>query len=303
MSNILRDFLIAAIALTLIGIIIMIIALVIVGWNFKSLSTVEYETNTYELSGDFENIYIDAEITDIVLLTSNDDKCRIDCKETKNIKHKAEIADKTLRITSSDTRNWFERLTLFSFDTPKVMIYLPGREYSKFTEKNHTGDTEIPGDFSFKELTIESNTSNIDCRASAAGIVNISTSTGNVDLDSTKADSIKISVSTGHIELTSVEASGNAELGTSTGHVALKDTVIAEKLDISTGTGSVSFDNSDASELEVGTGTGSIRGSLRTPKIFIANSNTGSINAPETTTGGKCKLTTSTGSINIEIAE
>ena len=38
-----------------------------------------------------------------------------------------------------------------------------------------------------------------------------------------------------------------------------------------------------------------------TEKIFIAKTDTGEIKVPETTSGGKCKITTDTGDIKIEI--
>ena len=57
----------------------------------------------------------------------------------------------------------------------------------------------------------------------------------------------------------------------------------------------------DAAELEISTDTGDVKGSLLTEKVFITRSDTGRIRVPETVTGGKCKITTDTGNIEIEI--
>ena len=60
-------------------------------------------------------------------------------------------------------------------------------------------------------------------------------------------------------------------------------------------------DRSAPAELFVETDTGDVRGSLLTEKTFIVQTDTGSVDVPETTTGGKCEITTDTGDIEIEI--
>jgi len=42
-------------------------------------------------------------------------------------------------------------------------------------------------------------------------------------------------------------------------------------------------------------------GTILSDKIFIASSDTGNVFVPDTTSGGKCKITVSTGNINIKI--
>ena len=61
------------------------------------------------------------------------------------------------------------------------------------------------------------------------------------------------------------------------------------------------FDKIDAANLEINVGTGSVRGTLLSSKVFITKTSTGDENVPETTTGGVCKVTTSTGDIYIRI--
>ena len=49
------------------------------------------------------------------------------------------------------------------------------------------------------------------------------------------------------------------------------------------------------------TDTGKVVGSLLSEKVFIAETSTGKVSVPKTTTGGKCEITTSTGDIKIEV--
>jgi DUF4097 and DUF4098 domain-containing protein YvlB len=66
-------------------------------------------------------------------------------------------------------------------------------------------------------------------------------------------------------------------------------------------TGDVTFNGCDAAELLVEVSTGDVTGTLLTEKVFVVRSSSGKIDVPETITGGKCKITTSTGCIHIEI--
>ena len=61
------------------------------------------------------------------------------------------------------------------------------------------------------------------------------------------------------------------------------------------------FDKLDAENLEIETGTGDVRGTLLSSKIFMVKTSTGDIDVPETTTGGICKVKTSTGEVYIRI--
>ena len=60
------------------------------------------------------------------------------------------------------------------------------------------------------------------------------------------------------------------------------------------------FDRCDAAELSITTDTGDVKGTLLSDKVFIARTDTGRVHVPETTNGGKCKITTSTGDIIFE---
>jgi DUF4097 and DUF4098 domain-containing protein YvlB len=61
----------------------------------------------------------------------------------------------------------------------------------------------------------------------------------------------------------------------------------------------VNFNACDATEIFVKTSTGNVAGSLLSSKVFIANTSTGSIDVPKTTSGGRCEIITSTGNIKI----
>ena len=66
-------------------------------------------------------------------------------------------------------------------------------------------------------------------------------------------------------------------------------------------TGNVNFDGSDAAEIFVKTSTGKVTGNFLTDKVFITQTDTGTVAVPKTVTGGRCKIATDTGDIEIKI--
>ena len=91
------------------------------------------------------------------------------------------------------------------------------------------------------------------------------------------------------------------KISTSTGDITLKDVIAGDGITIDTSTGDVEFDGSDANWLSISTSTGEVSGTLLSDKIFEADTSTGDVELPKTTTGGSCKIKTNTGDIEINI--
>ncbi|MBO4219762.1 MAG: DUF4097 family beta strand repeat protein, partial [Clostridia bacterium] len=136
-----------------------------------------------------------------------------------------------------------------------------------------------------------------------AGEINITVSIGSVTAESiTCRGAFSVKTSTGRTLLKNAEcAAFSAE--SRTGAVSLENVIASESLSIDVRTGSVHFDRCDANEIRVKSTTGSVSGTLLSDKIFNAKASTGSVRVPDSSSGGKCEITTSTGSINIEIAK
>ena len=72
-------------------------------FDVSKLDKTEYETNTYIVSEDFEKIKINTKETDIVLLASEDNTCKVICVEQKKLKHSVSAENGTLQISEMDT--------------------------------------------------------------------------------------------------------------------------------------------------------------------------------------------------------
>ena len=269
-------------------------------WDFTKLSTVTYVTNTYEVNDEFDKISINVDTTEIEFVPTENETCSIVSFEAEQVKHSATVQNGALVVGTVDTRKWHDHICI-SLGSPKMTVYLPQNEYASLIIETDTGDINIPKDFAFDKIEIDGDTSDVSCFAPVANVLDVELSTGDIIIDSITADQIKLTATTGEIAVNSVTAKNNIDIETDTGTITLKNVVATGTISIESDTGDVRFEGSDAIEISVKTDTGDVTGTLLSEKVFITETSTGSINVPKTTSGGKCKITTSTGDINISI--
>lgn len=319
-----------------IGILIMLVSLVSCGFNFKKLSGNDIQTSEYEITDAFENIHVLADTEDIKFLPSESGSVKVVCKnEEKRMSHSVAVNSGTLEIKPCDERKWYDRVDMFSFEESEIIVYLPVSEYGALKIEADTSDVEISKGFTFSNIDINLSTGDTDCRASATEFIKIGVSTGEVDVEDVTVGALDISASTGDIELKNVNAASisvktntgdlkasnlnvsgeiNRECSTgesefenvncgsfsskgTTGILTLVRFVAAGMMNIERSNGDVTLRESDAGEILIQTSTGDVNATLLTAKVFITNTSTGKIRVPESTTGEKCKIVTSTGDI------
>ena len=320
MSKKTKVWLIVAASLIFAGLLIFCGAAATVNWDFRKLGTSKYQTHSAQIMENFDNISIDTDTADIFFVPSTDGICLVEYYEKDDVCYSAVVRDNTLNIKREDYREWYKYIS-FNFEKPKITIYLPNMQYNSLYIKESTGDIVIPKTFSFKDADITLSTGDVEFSA-VSDAVKIKTSTGDVDVEDTTLGSLDVCTSTGDISLENIRCADDMQVEVTTGEVEienvtcknltpngdtgsilLENTIATQKLSVTRDTGSVKFEKSDAAEIVVKTDTGKITGSLLTNKVFIAHSDTGFINVPQTTTGGKCRLTTDTGKIIIEIVK
>lgn len=316
-----KAWLIAGVSLVIVGMIMFISSMAKYKWDFTELSTERYETNTYDIINEkFENLSISTDTADIVLALSDDGKCRVVCYEEEKAKHSVTVKNDMLTIEQTDKKSWYDGIGI-DFDSPKITVYLPQSEYSSLYIDGSVGTVEIPKEFKFKNAEISLSTSDINFSATASEIIKIETSTGNINLKSLSAGKLDLSSETGEITVSNTVCKGEIKITTNvgvtkltnikcenfisigyTGDISLRNVCAEGKLSIERSTGCVNFDKSDAAEISVKTDTGDITGSLLSEKVFVAQSDTGDVNVPKTTSGGKCVINTDNGNVRIELS-
>ncbi len=317
MSNSTKIWLIIAASLVVLGLVMFSISMSMNHWDFKKLSSVEYETNVYELNDEFNHILINTNTADILFVTSENQNCKVVCYEEKNMKHSVAVKDGVLTINSLNQKNWYEYIGV-NFDNPKITVYLPEGQYNSIVIKEDTGDINIPKDFKFENMDISSSTGYVKNFASAE-FIKIHTSTGAIDIEAVTSKNIDLAVSTGKVTVKNIDCDGDFKVDVSTGKVEITDVrcknlisegntgditlenvVASEKFYVKRSTGDVKFDSCDAFEIFVETSTGDVTGDFLTEKSFDLTTDTGKIDVPKNTNGGKCEIITDTGDIKIK---
>lgn len=295
-----KKWLMTAAVMVVLGLILFAAVMTAYQWDFTKLSTVTYETNTYEISEEFHSISVNTDTADLVFAASPDERCSVVCYEAEKAGHSAEVRDGTLTIAVVDKREWYDYIGI-SIGAPKITVYLPEREYASVCIQESTGDVEIPKDFKFESMDISVSTGDICVKGVTAGMLDLSVSTGKVTVVGVSCEGdVTIDVSTGKAEVTDVRCKNLISAG-STGDIVLENVIASEKISVVRTTGDVLLDGCDGAELFLKSSTGDIEGTLLTEKVFLAESSTGSIDVPDTFTGGKCEISADTGDIHIRI--
>jgi len=319
MSKTTKGWLIAATLLTVIGCILMGGVMIMLKWEFSKLSTVTYETNEYTVNEAFQGLSITSETADIELVPSENGKVSVVCHEQTNQKHTVAVENGTLVVRLNDTRKWYEYIGIH-FGTPCITVYLPAGDYGALTIKESTGDIKIPENFIFERVDVTASTGDVTVQASATDAIRVKTDTGSIRTEKLSAKALDLAVSTGKVTLSQITCEGDISIKVSTGKTELRDVtcrslassgstgrlslhnvIAADAFSIRRSTGDVRFDHCDAASIFVETDTGDISGTLLTAKRFVAETSTGNVRVPQTDSGGKCEIHTTTGDITIAI--
>ena len=294
-----KKYIIIATSLLVLGSILFGGAMTVLKWNFKSLSTKKYQNSVHAVTDSFQDIDIRAVNADVILRPATDDTDTVTCFEEKRLPYTVSVADGVLRIEPSDNRKWYDYIGI-DFHSPSIPISLPKGDYGALTASLSTGGISLPEGFSFGETAISASTGQVTLDGTKTDALAISVSTGKISLSGVTAGDTRISVSTGKVSLSDCRLASLDTKG-ATGYIFMKNTLIDGKLSIKRSTGDVEMEACDAGEIYIKTSTGDVTGSLLSDKIVFADANTGKVDIPQSTSGGKCEIETDTGDIKIKL--
>lgn len=319
MQKAMKIWLMAACAAILLGLFIFGGTMTMLQWNFGTFSTGKYETNTHAISGEYQGISIITDTADVTFVPSEDASSSVVCLEQEKAKHAVAVKDSRLVIEIEDTRKWYERIGFF-WPSTKITVTIPRGAYGSLSIKSSTGNVEIPEAFTFESIDVSESTGDVISRASVSAFVKIKTSTGDIRIEGISADTLDLSVSTGAVTVSQTACKNDVKISVSTGKTVMTDTacrnltstgstgcmalekvIASENLSVTRTTGDITLDRCDAAALSLKTDTGNVTGSLLTDKVFLAHTDTGRVNVPATSEGGKCQIHTDTGNIRFRI--
>ena len=275
-----KIWLIVAASLILIGVVAFGGVMMSLKWNFTALTTVKYETNTYEIDESFSDIKVVCDTSDIGFVPCEEEGVRVVCYERSSSKYSVNVKDGALEIKVENSGKWYEYIGI-NFSSPKITVYLPEKVYANIEIKTSTGDVSL-GSVSADNVSVSVRTGDVKIsNASISEKLAITVTTGDANVENTTCKSLVSKGNTGDILLDRVRAE--------------------DRIEITRSTGDVTFKESDADSIFVATGTGEVKGSLLTGKTFTVKTSTGDVNVPKNSEGGTCNITTSTGDVKITV--
>lgn len=275
-----KGFIIAAVVLISLGIILFVSALIASGFDFKGAGAWKTTVKGLDIAEPFHNVTIETTTADVLLIRSENGACRVVYDDIDDLELTANVENGVLKVNYVDERKWFDRITLW---TPKltVTVYLPASSFESVAVASKTGDILI---------------SDLEADNMALAVT-----TGDILLSSVRlSKDLSAAVTTGELSVSDLTCRNLVSDG-STGDISLSNVIASERMDLKRSTGDVHFDKCDAANIKVKTSTGDVSGSLLSGKVFVAKSSTGRVSVPDSSSGGQCEVTTSTGDIKLQV--
>ena len=293
----------------------------------------------YPVAEPFTALEIHAIDGDVRLLPSTDGKCRVECMENEEQTHRVEVRGSTLYV-ERQLRNRVG-VTFSPIERDYIRIYLPESDYEKLILETSSGDVECPAEFSFGEASVSTSSGDVAFRSGVEGALTVSATSGEVEVSGVSLGSLSISAASGDIRLKGVDA-GDLSLSAVSGDIALKEATLSGEGRLNTSSGDLRLENvscaslalesssgtkyltdvlvsgelrsestsgdltllrCDAASLYLRATSGEVRGSLRTEKVFFTDTSSGSVKVPQSMSGGKCEIHTTSGDIKLTVGE
>ncbi|MDV4152008.1 DUF4097 family beta strand repeat-containing protein [Clostridium sp. AL.422] len=319
-----------------VGIIVTIafIAIVLIV-AFTNKNTID----NYEINESFEKIDIRNSEYDVSFVLVPDGEGKVVIKGSNKINHTVNVKNDTLTIIQNDRLSWYKHIRIGWRDTMSITVYLPESEYMSINLKTASGDIEIPDNFSFRKAELLSTSGDISFMSNTSELLSVNSTSGDINLKNSEDGSIMAESTSGEITVADMSTSEmnikttsgdinikNSERGSimaesTSGDIIVSDTSPYELYlkttsgDIETNfvkvndiavlesnSGDIEIDKSDATSFNVKTKSGDVKGRILSSKKFITETNSGKVKIPDSDpSAGICDITTSSGSIEIEI--
>lgn len=331
---------ISALAL-LLGCVLVMSAFLMIGFDFSKLDSSSMTKTERLIEGAFSDIDVTLLEQDLQILPSPDGVCRLSYYENERFWLELTVDEGVLCIKQHDMRDWQDYVNIVDMDEERATLYLPEGSYGTLSVKGSSMDLTLERELSFNRLAVDTGTGNVLSYAELwegasidggsgdvhlenviGGSVWVECSTGDITLQHCAAEEITLSLTSGDIEMADVVAykidvetnTGSIEierstpgaltLKTTTGDIELENVSVQGELQVQTTSGDVSFSCLDAASLVIKLSTGDVEGTLLSGKVFEASTASGSVRVPQSDpTGGACKITTTTGDIEIDYAK
>lgn len=310
--------LLVAVLLVVLGAALGVGAALLGDLTLEGLDAQELVTETIPITEDFQNISINDSFSDIYFLPSEDDTCKLVFTRLTDVTYTAGVEGDTLAITGEDGRKWYEMIQFGpGWGELEMVVYLPETQYRDLTITSGAGDLKIPSNFVFDFALLTTASGDVIFRGGVEKALTLQTASGDILAENVRAESIQINTASGTIALNTVTVGGNLNLdstsgdldltgvmcgeltaNSSSGEMACRDVLAERTIQMDSASGEIRLVDCDASSLVLTSSSGDITGTLLTPKVYQAESDSGNAKVPDSTQGGPCEIHTSSGDIH-----
>lgn len=292
---------IIAVCLIAVGFIAALTAAMMKGFNFTELNTMRIETKTYEIKEDFNDIIIQSTNSEIDFVLSMDDQCKVVCRQADSMANSVIAQDGELKIIQKDSRKWYDYFGFNFSKNASLTIYLPKKEYNSLALKTVSADALVPEELVFNEAQLASTSGDITFMANAKNKLLLKSTSGDVIAENISGNLVEAKTTSGEIFLSDISSS-EIRANSTSGDIKISSSTAENYAQLESTSGSVIIDGFDAEDLVIKTVSGNAKGTLLTPKDFTTNTVSGRIRVPSSQSGaGRCKISTTSGNISIEI--
>lgn len=257
------------------------------------------ETKSYDIDESFSVISIEDVECGIKIQRSPDNRCKVICpiRADGSIYRTAEADNGVLRIERHDKGGLSG---FFNLPTADLEVYLPEGEYEKLAVYSTSGRIVVDEDLRFESVRLESVSGSIKMFADVKDELRAESTSGRVSVENASPEKLTAKSKSGSISLSRIR-SEDIDASTVSGKIELCDVIASSRLNAESVSGSVELDRCDADRITIESTSGSVKGTLLSDKTFTVRSSTGSVDVPFSVSGGECEISTTSGSIKIEI--
>lgn len=258
-----------------------------------------FETKSYEINEHFSDIEVEDVECGIKIQRSPDNRCRVICpvRADGSVYRTAEVNNGVLRIERHDKGKLF---SFFSLPPADIEVYLPEGEYGKLTAYSTSGRIAVDEGLNFESARLESVSGSIEMYSDVKDELRAESTSGRVTVENASPERLTAKNKSGSVSLSRIR-SEDIDASTVSGRIELCNVIASSHLNAESVSGSVELDRCDADRIRIESTSGSVKGTLLSDKIFTARSASGSVDVPRSASGGECEISTTSGSIKIEI--
>ena len=269
-----------AFCLVILGILLIAVGGMIMGFNFDKLDTATYIERNETVEGFFTDIEIDCAASDVTVLPSPDGVCRVVSRLNQDVDYSVSVDNGKLKVQYGPFE-WYRHLGIHFLKKVYITVYLPEKQYQSLKL------TLCSGDISVRDLQIEKS--------------EIETISGDVKVNDWNGDLLDIETTSGDVLVLNSNVRTLAAK-TVSGDIEIEDLIARGAITLDCTSGDIEFERMDGAELNIETTSGDVEGSLLSVKHFVAKATSGDIDIPDSdSSAGKCSVKTISGDIEIKI--